>query len=300
MKKTKIEGTFYLEGLLEGPLPGGTETESKLMEWSSRTSQVGLPLSTEIDNGRFSILATSTALQCDMFQPSPQESVRLALQKLLEFFPPEYVTSMVSTIRIIEYIPNEEIQGLFSITPDGGVDYQHRRQPCQTIKPAEPISKKELIKTGIMGVVLFIVLLGISTFFIDYSSIWADLQQSFTPITTENTKASLGPFSEFYIISDLKYDARNGIMVFSVTPAANYPMTDEDFEKRWQNAKSLKESLTLQALRKGYALCEYFDKGGKYIGCGTVKLPEISEKMEIKIPMPKKHNPAKIMLTWPA
>jgi hypothetical protein len=222
----KIEGTMRLEGLIEGTLPPFPDAREKLEKWAAGFAGGVIRISLQVDGSHFSALPNNAPFQVrDLSKDGTEPSNRIAdgLSDLLRYFPPLERSQVFSTIRSIEYRPKQEVQTVYAVGPDGRAVTRQQTVPTETVKQAEPVSGREALRRGIMGLLLAAAVLGISTFFIDYRALWNQLTARVEPV---KTTVDAGSFSPYFTIEVTGLDLRDGTLKLKVVRTARYP-TDE-------------------------------------------------------------------------
>jgi hypothetical protein len=111
MASCKIEGTFWLDGLLEGPL-FSEEDENVINEFIKQTKVAGLKFHSATDRARFSLLVDTEPIEIGLGGESAHIRLEKCLETLLDNYSPEERMKLMSTLRSVEYIPGYEIQTL--------------------------------------------------------------------------------------------------------------------------------------------------------------------------------------------
>ena len=82
-----IEGTFALDGLIEGKIPERADAKDLLHEWIEFAAKAKLKFSLELEGTSFSLLADNNPVQVAKLEAPPDEAVANALTELLRIFP---------------------------------------------------------------------------------------------------------------------------------------------------------------------------------------------------------------------
>ena len=77
----KLEGTFVLEGLIEGTLPDESLV-SELRSWEHQARNAKLPLTVQVDSGRFTVLPEMQAGKVANLSGSVRDGVVPLLDQL--------------------------------------------------------------------------------------------------------------------------------------------------------------------------------------------------------------------------
>ncbi|MFV1959794.1 MAG: hypothetical protein ACC662_10325, partial [Planctomycetota bacterium] len=79
----RTEGTFVLDGLIEGHLPASADAVDRLRRWVDLMRKLGLEVELEVDGGSFSLLANESKTQVSRLGPDPAFPVRDAIEQLV-------------------------------------------------------------------------------------------------------------------------------------------------------------------------------------------------------------------------
>ena len=109
----KIEGTFVLDGLIEGSLYGMGDAREMLREWVESAAADGVRLNMQFDGDTFSLLADTRPVAVARFGGAPSGAIRELLGGLLRIFPPSERAHVFSTLRSTEYRPGELEKGFY-------------------------------------------------------------------------------------------------------------------------------------------------------------------------------------------
>ncbi|MCY2927235.1 MAG: hypothetical protein NT031_17740, partial [Planctomycetota bacterium] len=141
----RLEGTFALDGLVEGALGGaGEEFRGRLQAWADAARAGGLNL----------------------------------LFDLLKIFPLAQRRNIFSTLRSTEYRPGEEVQTIYAVAPDGSVQMHQRTVSARTEAPPEPLTLKQKLRLGAVGLAVAMGVFGLSSLFVDYGQLVRRLKDS--------------------------------------------------------------------------------------------------------------------------
>ena len=140
----KVEGTFVLDGLLEGVTPEHANAEDRLREWAATAAFLKLPFSIEFDANRFSILADDNPIPLSRLGPNPADTVTGLIDELLELFPDDDRRHLLSTIRSVEYGKGVAVQTLYAVGPDGKTQTRARTVEAATEAASPRLSRKGL------------------------------------------------------------------------------------------------------------------------------------------------------------
>lgn len=272
-------GTYTLDGLLQGPNPGDEVVE----DWVQQAAKSGLDFSLELDGGQFSLLASNAEKKASRLVGGDLQSVMTAA---LEAFSALYGGSpapLYSTLRSRESRGGAEIQTLYFIQPDGKVSAQSRKigteapPPPPGTAPAKP--KRHLLLQG-CGILVLLTLLGIvSLFLVDWKELF------------HRTKVMVQPSQGVELESSATADYVS-ISISSVKQLDGYVELEIKRGPRWAEARAAdlnepvpqagtlpwREFLALQAVKRGYVYCCFYDERGVYTGESMLPLDQLNQQ----------------------
>jgi len=294
----KIEGTVVLDGLLEAPLPDSPNAEKLLRDWRERAATAGLPFSLEIQENSFSILADSHPIEVDGLG-DPAETVRRALQELIELFPPPLRRRIMSTIRSVEYQSGLAVQTLYTVGPDNSMAANSRTVDAETTPPPKPMDRRSRIRLALAGLVTALVLLGISAFFIDYRAKYREIVDRWTPLDVSAIEISCDSYDPYFKVTAkraLSEPSRQLLLTFERTDA--YPLKPADLDALAAAQKTLQGRLAVESLARGYVRCEYFTRDGKYVEWVELRIAPLRDnpKAELALPLPREYKLGKVVM----
>jgi len=270
----KVEGTFHLEGLIEGPVQEAPGFEQNLRDWVGLCSEVGIGVSLEIDGGHFSLLAEERTVDARGAgggggggAGALPERIADAMGQLIAVFDEQVRGEVFSTLRSVEYRKGEEVQTVYAFAPDGSVDTQTRIVPAETVAPPQPLTRSERIKIGLVGgvvgalvIVVVVLLFG--------RGIASAIRDAATPLSAERMVVDAGAFEKYFTVTGKKIGRRvreGPALVVTVKRSELYPVTDADMESALREAGSGRERLALESIARGYVRCEFFDSKGRFL-----------------------------------
>jgi len=299
--KERVEGTIVLDGLLEGRLVGDTFTAADLRRWAERAAEKHLHFSVEVDGGTFSILGLRTAVASDDVGMDPARVIAAELEDLLADMPLEVRSSALSTLRSTEYRKGEEIQTLYVLVPGGGLDVRQRSVQADTAAPAEPLTGKQKVRIALVGLAVAVAIFLVSSVFVDYRAMLSRAAESFTPLSAADIAVDTGPFAGSFTVAKKELSRDPKALVLTLKRTDSYPRTDEDLQKRFDQAKDIRSHMLVESLARGCVRCECFDKEGKFLYSAIVRIGELrsKEKLEAAVALPAEGpRVAKVVLTY--
>jgi len=277
--KAKIEGTFYLDGLLEGPVFAEGD-EAFIREFVREAKRWGVKFHLSIDGGRFSLLGDTEPAELPVGASSVDAVLKDGLNQLLKNYSAEECGRLMSTLRSVEYVEGYEIQTLYGIHPRGEATVEQRRVGAATIKPAEPPDMRERMKQLGVLAAIFGVIFGISAFFIPYREIASRFWANARPFSLEEVEVqSDAGFSRFFEVEGLVHDKKTKSLHIVCKCLDGYPAGVESMNELWQAAAdSLGDRLAIEALARGHLRVEVFDRQGLYAGQFDGRMHRSQEK----------------------
>jgi len=297
----KIEGTFYLDGLIEGRMPDAPETADRLEEWVRFAAGVKLKFSLEIDGGSFNILADNTPLAVDAMEEDPAQVISQALDELLKVFPSDRRSQVLSTVRSVEFRKDAEVQTLYIVGPDGTIDTRERTLEARTKAPPQKLTGKDRLRLAGIGLVIAVLIFLVSAIFVDYGEVLGPLIKGFTPFDVKTLKVDATAFQEYFTVEKTELKPGGKAVILTLKRTKTYPLTDADFEKLLAEKKSLRGRLTLDALARGYVRCEYFGgKDNRFLSFIPRRISHFRKKetLELTLPLPVDHRLTRVVVTY--
>jgi hypothetical protein len=296
----KVEGTLVLEGLLEAPRPETPGFNERIQEWLQLLKQAGLDFSIETEGSSFNLLAPGKPIRSSLLGPTPETRIQEALQQLLKLLPPPLLARVTSTLRSVEYRRGAEIQTVFQAHPDGRVECHRRTAAAETVPPPAPLTRKELLRRFLVGAVLLAVLLGISSFFVDYGAMFRAFRLAVSPFKAEDIELEIGPFAPYFTVEQKRVVEGRALRIrLKRTPA--YPLKPEDFDRAIEQAgRSTEARLALEALARGHVRTEYYGDKGEFYASRLLRLRELREKeaLDLLLPLDTRPRTKRIVLAF--
>ena len=296
----KVEGTLYLDGLIEGKLPDDDAAERRLREWVGFAARVRLRFNLEIDGGNFSLLADNTPVAVKSIGDNPADVIAQTLGELLKVFPGDQRVRVLSTVRSVEYRKNAEVQTLYVVGPDGTVGTRERTVDVRTTAPPRKLTVKEALKLVGIGMVIAGVIFGISAIWVPYGKIWRSLVESATPFDVEALEVDTSAYQRFFTIEKKEYKSGARAVFVTLKRTDAWPVKDGVFLDPAKPVKTQRERLTRDALARGYVRCEYFDNDGKFLESHHHRIAGLhtKETIELILPLPRRKRLARVVVTY--
>lgn len=268
MSTPNIEGTFYLDGLLEGPVADGTHEEF-LRDFVRQIEKARLKFHLAIDGGRFSLLPDSRPAPLPRGYATAESLVQECLEILLRNYPPAELPRLMSTLRSVEYLPQRARQSLYGLLPDGKISIQQRMVPAPTAPPAVPLDLRTRLKWGGLVAGIVALVLAISSFFVPYRAIFGRIYDNIRPFHPEQVQLTAAHFARYFEPKTMIYDGERESLRIECAASGEFPRKPEEFHKKWEAVRGdIYETMALQALARQELRCHAFDRQGKLLSQG--------------------------------
>lgn len=264
----EIEGTYTLDGMLQGPIPAqqAESMERNLKEWTKSASESGFPFSLQIEAGQFSLLCGNDRQKITTEGISIADTLVQSINALIETFPPETRGKLFSTIRSTEIVPGAAIKGLYMIGNDGLVRVETRQVDAETEADKGPLEKKEILKLGLISAAIIALFLLISAFFVPYKKWFGGAKNRFTVLKLDDIEFDNRLYQSYIEIQPEKLDKyRSGSIKLKIKRGSNWQeITAPEFQLDG-NKISWNKFLTLANLKRGSIPCTIHTTGGSGI-----------------------------------
>ncbi len=293
----KIEGTFSLDGLLQGHVPPLPDVENKLRNWVQLAGGKGMHFSLEIEGGNFNLLAVNRPMTADEFDGEASTLITGALNEVLKVFPPADKQALSSTLRSSEIRRGEEVQTLYLIGPDGTMQSHQRSVPAKTTPPPEPMSRREKVRLAVYGLAVAALIFGISAFFVDYRAAYHNLMDTIAPYNAGEIKVEAGAFNDYFTIDKQAISRDGKHLVLTLARGPEYPKDAAALRPlTTRTAEDLPARLAVEAVARGVIRCEVFDKNGECFGMYQIRIVDLKtkEKIDISVPLSPDHRLTKV------
>jgi hypothetical protein len=298
MAKAKIEGTFQVDGLLEGPL-FSADDENIISAFVKQARCAGLKFDAAVDGGRFSLLPDTEPVEVGPGQESADVRIVKCLTELLKKYSPAECVKLMSTLRSAEYIAGHEIQTLYGIKPDGTVQVEQRTVRAETARPAAPDWRHKLRLGGILAVVLCAAI-GVSAFFVPYRDIAKRVIENARPFKTEDLKIDAAAYEQFFQVEAVELSRRDGVIRIVCKASPEYPATEAELNELWESSRdSLYLRLAVEALARNCVRCEFYDRDGNFRGQQSCNMDWQGQEKEIfRIVIPFKRYLGRVRISY--
>lgn len=266
MVNPKIEGMFYLDGLLEGPL-FSADDENIIHDFVKQARSAGFKFNVSINAGRFSLLTVTQPIKVESGVESADVQVAKCLNGLLSNYSPEECMQLMSTLRSVEYVPGREIQTIYGIKPNGTIVSEQRTISAYTITPARGLGWQYKLKLAIILVIALFLVISASAFFLPYHEMARSLLDKAGPVEIQQIEIDADLYKNFFQVERLEFDSDKGVIRILCIPLEAYPSTEVEFNELWKSSvESLSQRLVVEALMRNCVRCELFDHNGNFRG----------------------------------
>lgn len=293
----KVEGTLRLEGLIEGQLPDDEKVHSLFNEWLEFSSARGLHFDPAFTGNNFSLLADNRPITISTLESHYEQLLKELLEQLVSILPDSYRGKVLSTVRSVEYQKNLEVQSIFSIQPGGSVSINTREVEARTTAPEPPVTFKQKIIAAAAGVVILLILIGLSALFLDYKKYAADIKSSFTPFDVSKVSIN-NRFSPYFEVTETTWDG--GYLLIHLTKTASFPDLETLPERYKAAGDDIYQKLALETLAKGYMMIEFFDEEGTFLVGEKIRISSLwrGDSLVLSLPIGNSVRPAGISFTY--
>jgi hypothetical protein len=295
----KLEGTMVLEGLLQGRVPPMGDVAERLREWVTFVGKLGPRFNLEIRGPQFSMLPDDRPFPSAGLGVGPEHGLTQALEQLAGLFGPGPERSQLfSTLRSSEYRKGLEVQTVYSIA-DGKVRAQTRSVEAETTAPPDPITTRQKVKMGLVGVGMAVLLLGAAMLFPGVRAMVFQVFETSRPFDAAELTIETGPYAEWLTISvDPEKSHRRGATLV-VKRTKTYPLTEADLDAAAAAVeKSIRRRMALENLVRRQVRIECFDRDGKLVAERIVSVADLAnaETESIFVPFPERTLVGRIAL----
>jgi len=281
MAALKLEGTFHLDGLIEGPV-FSQDDENLIKAFLRRAQRHGIAFHLSTDGGRFSLLPDTSPVRLPPTARSADALIVAELEKWLAEYTPEERSRIMSTLRSVEYVPRGEKLTLYGIHPAGKVTVEQRTIEADTIPPAPPPDLKAIARKALLAAAVLVILIAVSALFVPYRAIAAKTWRAARPLDPKRLIIDAAPYADFLQIGEVALEKKSGMIMLTLVPTQNFPRTEEQFDLQWNAADaSLHERLAIEAMARGYLTCEFFDEKGAFISHHTCRMLPAKSRPEL-------------------
>jgi hypothetical protein len=294
MTGEKIEGTFFLDGLIQGKLPGKPDAAVSLREWVDSARAAGIRFHLEQEGQSFNLLADNRPAAVATLGPTGIVAVGDKLQDLLDLCGPESLASMVSTVRSTEYRPNAQVQTLYVFGPDGQVHSREQMTPINTTPPTPPVTVKQRVKMALIALVVIVGLFAVLSLFLPIPQMIHEAVGGLTPVDVKQINFDRGRYADFIEVGQPEKVTvnRETRLAIKLKRTAKFPTTQGDFDSLAKSAGTVQDRLAAEALVRGYITVRLFYDDQADYEKSEIPVKALREKQEctVTLPMNRRFN----------
>jgi hypothetical protein len=237
----------------------------------------------QVDGGSFSLLADNSPRPARKFAPNPSEIISAALGEMLKTIPPGDRGKFTSTLRSVEVRPGEEVQTIYTISPEGTVDAQQRTVEARTKAPPPPLTIKERLRMGIFGLAAAVAVIAVSAVFVDYRKLWREIRDEVKTPSAEGIAVENAAFVEFFVVEKKQMTVDGKGLRLLLRRTSKFPLSEKDFAAATTQptTQPALRRVTLDSISRGYVRCELFDGKGAFAGFVMVRIGGLREEEAI-------------------
>ncbi|AQT68579.1 hypothetical protein STSP2_01747 [Anaerohalosphaera lusitana] len=280
-RNKKIEGTYILDGMLEGYITDANDEEC-LRRFLRQAKECKLHFHLSTEGERFTLLPDKKTNRLPQSVESVSSLLKHPLENLLACFAADDAVKFISTLRSIEYSPDTEKQALYCIGPDGGLMIEQRSVPADTVPPAAEMPLEDKLKIGAAAFAILAIVVGISAFFVPYGKIASDIYEGLKPYKIEDVSVQAENFHEYFTVEDIDRDRQNNQLILLCRKTPEFPASADKLNEQWlQSRDNLYAAMAVEALARKSLSCEYFDKEGELIGRSICRMRDIDDQPQL-------------------
>ncbi len=301
----KVEGTIFLDGLIEGRLPAEAGAEGKLREWVSFAGTLGLHFSLETDGPQWSLLADNRPFRAEDLRGSPSQIIADALRELFKVFPAAERPRLFSTLRSVEYRKGQEVRTLYVVGHSGELEVRQESVEADTTAPPQPLTRREKVRMGVVGLAVAVAILGLSALFVDYRALFSSIADAVRSVDTEKIDVDAGAFKDYFTVERKTVAPGGRSLLVTLKRTKSFPVKESDFETLAEKTtKTLSGLLPLETIARGYVHCEYFGKRNgrpnEFLDFTTERITGLAaaETIELSLPLIGRGDLRRIVITY--
>jgi hypothetical protein len=214
-------GTVLLDGIIEGPVPPAAEGAERLHEWVKFSRDQGVPFDLRIDGPAFSLLAGGEPLRAGKTEIF-QDTVRQVIDQLLEVFPEELRTHVLSTVRSTEYQDGVKVESVYAVTAKG-VRVHERKVPWEASKAARPLSWRPLVPYLVAAAVVVSAVV-VLAFLLDFGALWRGFTTKYTALDPDRVELEAASLARYVTCKKLGVDKTKTQLAVEVERTPAFPL----------------------------------------------------------------------------
>ncbi len=259
-----LEDTYIIEGMLQGPMPARPDAAEALSSIGSQLGGKNGHLSFQRDGGQFSLLADEKSHDARVFHPlTLSASIQQTLEQVMSHLTPPERMQLFSTLRSREYRLGSELQTVYQVVSPGIVQVQSRDTPADVQARPRPWTKKEKLLFGMGAAGILALVIGVSTFFVDYRALFGRAISSIRGTNLSELKMDASSLDGYVTVQAKEMNTAKDVLVLTLTRGAKWdqatgaakPPVDAD----WPTA------LAIEALHRKYATVLFIDTDDRVV-----------------------------------
>lgn len=281
MNQKPMAGTFRLDGMLQGPLTFDAATEADFQAWVAGAKSVGLQFHLRLEGGTYSLVADPAVQRISRLKGEDLEVVlRDRLQEFIDLLPSEMSARGYSTIRSEEFRPGTAVQTLYQIGPEGLVSSEQRFAEVDTGEAPPEITAASIRRGILPALVAMLVVLFISTFFVDYRKAFQSARDQIVPLKKDELVVRQEPETDLIEFELLELDRKRNALIFLLTRGSGW---ESAMGAKPGDAMDWPEFNTLLAIRTGRFRVEFYNKEDKLLVSREIDVRALQKKKMIKV-----------------
>ena len=296
MAAAPIEGTFVLEGILEGQLEA-PNAEARLQEWISLLASMGLTATLQVDGTHFTVFADQAQTQTVRIGGDPAENLRSTLAQLVSAIGPVTQHELYSTLRSVETRAGSQVRTVYALSSTDEVEIQQDRVGATTQAASKSLGWQGHAKTAGITLVILAALLGIASLFVDIPGAIRGVWERVAPIDVEALAVEHGDLAPYVEITEMELARGKGGLSLKLVRGPDFPTTPEARAALLARAEG-EARLTAAAILRGYIRCEVFDEDGKWMATREIRIRGLASQVDetIVLHVPVSPRPARLVL----
>ncbi|QTN31958.1 hypothetical protein HZ994_06320 [Akkermansiaceae bacterium] len=285
MNAKPTAGTYRLDGMLQAPLPQDERMIADIRAWVKSAGDAGLLFHLGIEGGSFSLVADPTPRKTSGLKGSELgAALSEGINALLELIPQAAVSAAFSTVRSEEFRAGSAVQSLYAIGMDGRVAVERRTVEAATEDAPPEITPASLRRAFFPAAIGLLLLLFVSTFFIDYRKTFLSARDRLAPLSKEELILQRGFSGDYITFRLVAVDNGKNALVFHLARGSAWEVAMQ--AKPGDAAQGdWKEFSTLMAIHSGRFRIELYGKEKQLLGSREIDTRELlmEESMEVAV-----------------
>jgi len=282
MNDAPIAGTFRLDGMIQGPLPPDLSVTGDIEAWILSARASGLVFHLRVDGPGFSIV-TDPGIQATsrLAKPDLEALLSDALDGLLLLLPASCRGGVFSTVRSEEFRPGLALQTLFTVHPDGAVASEQRVVQIKTQEPHPEITAASLRRAALPALVVLLLILLASVFFIDYRKLFSEARDRVVPLAKEEVTVNQAALGKVVEVELAGIDHPHGALLFQLKRGSDWDRAHAAPPQ--DNPATWPDFLIRLAIHQSRLRIELYDKDDNNLGGGEISLDAIQKKPSAQV-----------------